>query len=293
MVRLLLQLILVFATLHICRSRPDSKNHHRSVEHPSFWTRHRRRHQEQRRQQDGRRFGVLGDDYDDDYDIDAINQPTRIMTGRNSRRQQNSRSPNNMQYRNIKECRSGRWRWTEDFLHQEGYDADNEDEDMDEVEDTDEYPFLDERGGEHLPNNWAESSQSSTGRQNDPYQTSIQSSRGTLSRRNNRNRRDNRGDHRRKKHSPVVYQYFGRSRRLGPVSPDALHFILLGPNVDHWKSVGQLLASRGFNVMACERIEDDEKSLNNDSSKSSDNSEHNDAPELVLEVLGKFWRYRQ
>jgi hypothetical protein len=95
----------------------------------------------------------------------------------------------------------------------------------------------------------------------------------------------------------VVYQYFGRSRSRGPSSPDALHFILLGPNVDHWKTVGQILASRGFNVMACERIEedDDDDDDNDDESKrpnkkgrKSPSSDHNDAPELVLEVMGKF-----
>ena len=289
MVQVLLRQIIFIATLHICHSRPNSKNHHRSVDQSTFWNRHRRQYNIEQQL----------DDHDNDDDI--IKRPTHMnghMNGRNPPRQQNSKSvsPNNMRHRDIKECRSGQWTWTEDFLHQEGYDADDEDGDGDEVEETDEYPFLEERGGEHLPNEWAESSQSSSGRQRDPYQTSIQSSRGTLSRRNNRNRRDNRGDHRRKKHSPVVYQYFGRSRRLGPVSPDALHFVLLGPNVDHWKSVGQILASRGFNVMACERIEDDDKSLNKDARKSSNNNEYNDAPELVLEVMGKFgvtenWRY--
>ncbi|KAL3932090.1 MAG: hypothetical protein SGBAC_011014 [Bacillariaceae sp.] len=68
--------------------------------------------------------------------------------------------------------------------------------------------------------------------------------------------------------SPVVYQYYGRSRARGnPVDP--VHFILLGPNVDHWKVVGQLLASRGFNAMACERLD-----------KESDRS-----PNLVLDIL--------
>lgn len=71
--------------------------------------------------------------------------------------------------------------------------------------------------------------------------------------------------------SPVVYQYYGRSRARGnPSNP--VHFILLGPNVDHWKVTGQLLASRGFNAMACERLDKE-----NDRSK--------DAPNLVMDIL--------
>ena len=105
-----------------------------------------------------------------------------------------------------------------------------------------------------------------------------------------------------KNHSPVVYQYFGKSRSRGhqyPSSPQAtddaqLNFILLGPNVDHWKAVGQILASRGFNVMACERIIPDE---NNDEDNSNNNeastTKFDDAPELVLEILGTniFWKF--
>lgn len=77
-------------------------------------------------------------------------------------------------------------------------------------------------------------------------------------------------------HSPVVYQFYGRSRARGNGS-DSIHFVLLGPNVDHWKVVGQLLASRGFNAMACERIVGNEKDRDSDRSK--------DAPNLVLEIL--------
>ena len=105
-----------------------------------------------------------------------------------------------------------------------------------------------------------------------------------------------------KNHSPVVYQYFGKSRSRGhqyPSSPQAtddaqLNFILLGPNVDHWKAVGQILASRGFNVMACERIIPDE---NNDEDSSNNNeastTKFDDAPELVLEILGTniLWKF--
>jgi hypothetical protein len=100
-----------------------------------------------------------------------------------------------------------------------------------------------------------------------------------------------------RKHSPVVYQYFGRSRSRGGQShpsqaDDApLNFILLGPNVDHWKTVGQTLASRGFNVMACERMVERQQRKSggtdgggNEAHEGSRNYE--DAPELVLEILG-------
>ncbi|MGK3756581.1 MAG: hypothetical protein ACI8RD_008895 [Bacillariaceae sp.] len=94
-----------------------------------------------------------------------------------------------------------------------------------------------------------------------------------------------------KNHSPVVYQYFGKSRSRGHQYPSSratddaqLNFILLGPNVDHWKAVGQILASRGFNVMVCERMipdENDGEDSNNEAATKFD-----DAPELVLEILG-------
>lgn len=77
-------------------------------------------------------------------------------------------------------------------------------------------------------------------------------------------------------HSPVVYQYYGRSRIRGNPA-DAVHFILLGPNVDHWKAVGQVLASRGFNTIACERLEQ-ENAAGNDKT-------NEDAPNLILEIM--------
>eukprot|EP00980_Cylindrotheca_fusiformis_P007056 scaffold1481_cov137-Cylindrotheca_fusiformis.AAC.10 len=80
-------------------------------------------------------------------------------------------------------------------------------------------------------------------------------------------------------HSPVVYQYYGRSRARGNPA-DSVHFILLGPNVDHWKLIGQILASKGFNAMACERLEKD-GTYNDDGTTDLSN----DAPNLVLEVL--------
>jgi hypothetical protein len=78
-------------------------------------------------------------------------------------------------------------------------------------------------------------------------------------------------------HSPVVYQFYGRSRARGSQPSDSIHFILLGPNVDHWKVTGQLLASRGFNAIACERLDGTETGQGVDRSQ--------DAPNLVLEIL--------
>lgn len=99
---------------------------------------------------------------------------------------------------------------------------------------------------------------------------------------------NSKGIERETKHSPVVYQYFGKSRSRGgghSHNDDAsMNFILLGPNVEHWKTVGQTLASRGFNVMACERM------MNKDGEDGNPNnynagSQYEDAPELVLEIL--------
>jgi hypothetical protein len=84
------------------------------------------------------------------------------------------------------------------------------------------------------------------------------------------------GDHKQLSHSPVVYQYYGRSRIRGNPS-DAVHFILLGPNVDHWKAVGQILASRGFNTIACERLEKGNLGAKDDKS--------DDTPNLVLDLM--------
>lgn len=57
--------------------------------------------------------------------------------------------------------------------------------------------------------------------------------------------------------NPVVYRYYGKklvsSGRLH-ISQQSIPILLLGPNVDHWKTVAQELASRGYNVLACERV---------------------------------------
>ena len=94
-----------------------------------------------------------------------------------------------------------------------------------------------------------------------------------------------------RKHSPVVYQYFGKSRSRGGQSfqsqsdESPLNFILLGPNVDHWKTIGQTLASRGFNVMACERMAENQQG--NDVGE-GETTNYEDAPDLVLEILGAY-----
>jgi len=53
--------------------------------------------------------------------------------------------------------------------------------------------------------------------------------------------------------NPVIYRYFGRSRARS-VKAESIPFLVLGPKVDEWKPVGRILASKGFNVMTCEQI---------------------------------------
>lgn len=88
----------------------------------------------------------------------------------------------------------------------------------------------------------------------------------------------------RRPNNPVVYRYFGRSRARSHRS-DSIPFILLGPSVDHWKDAGQILASRGFNVMACERVSDkngsEKKSSQHDTALPHDGAGEN----LVLAIL--------
>jgi pimeloyl-ACP methyl ester carboxylesterase len=57
---------------------------------------------------------------------------------------------------------------------------------------------------------------------------------------------------------PVVYRYYGRNQALSH-SYGAIPFLMLGPNVDHWKVAGKELSSRGYNVMACERVPTDDQ----------------------------------
>jgi hypothetical protein len=98
-------------------------------------------------------------------------------------------------------------------------------------------------------------------------------------------------------HSPVIYQYFtargSPSHRGHPIHQprpsSQLNFLFFGPNVDHWKTVGPILASRGFNVMACERVEEDHDEPSviqgaRQDGHGEDRSE--DAPNLILQIMG-------
>jgi hypothetical protein len=70
-------------------------------------------------------------------------------------------------------------------------------------------------------------------------------------------------------HTPVIYRYYGKSRSRTRAS-GSIPFILLGSNVDHWRTTGEHLAARGFSVIACERDPldpEDEATTNNNSQK--------------------------
>ena len=60
-------------------------------------------------------------------------------------------------------------------------------------------------------------------------------------------------------HSPLVYRFYGKSRSR-TLASGSIPFVLLGPNVDHFKVIGQELAARGFSVLACERVRGDSSS---------------------------------
>lgn len=47
----------------------------------------------------------------------------------------------------------------------------------------------------------------------------------------------------------IVYRYYAR-QKTRTASSGSIPFILIGPNVDHWKVTGQQLSARGFNVIA-------------------------------------------
>jgi hypothetical protein len=49
--------------------------------------------------------------------------------------------------------------------------------------------------------------------------------------------------------TPFVYRYYPRHQSR-TITAGSIPFVLLGPNVDHWKLVAQQLSSRGFNVIA-------------------------------------------
>lgn len=78
------------------------------------------------------------------------------------------------------------------------------------------------------------------------------------------------------KHTPVVYQYFERKYRSRHSDEAPLNFLILGPFLDHWKPIGKILSSWGFNVMVCERMITD---------NNNNNMENYDDTGLVLEIL--------
>lgn len=53
--------------------------------------------------------------------------------------------------------------------------------------------------------------------------------------------------------SPLAYRYYARNPKLSH-SYGSLPFLLIGPNIDHWKVVARELSSRGYNVIVCERV---------------------------------------
>ena len=57
--------------------------------------------------------------------------------------------------------------------------------------------------------------------------------------------------------TPIVYRYYAR-QKTRHASAGSVPFLLVGPNVDHWKVTAQQLASRGFNVIAVGPSHDEE-----------------------------------
>ena len=64
---------------------------------------------------------------------------------------------------------------------------------------------------------------------------------------------------------PVIYRYFGRSRTRS-LRYESTPYIILCHNVDHFKVVGQILSSRGFNTMVCQRVLSDPSKVDEDPS---------------------------
>ena len=85
---------------------------------------------------------------------------------------------------------------------------------------------------------------------------------------------------------PVQYRYFGKSRsRLR--NHDSIPFILLGPSVDDWKTVGQNLAARGFSVMAASLDEEEGSgpTSNGSGGATVPHEQHERMVEAILEAL--------
>mmetsp|Transcript_37902 Transcript_37902/g.113264 ORF Transcript_37902/g.113264 Transcript_37902/m.113264 type:complete len:649 (-) Transcript_37902:4-1950(-) len=83
---------------------------------------------------------------------------------------------------------------------------------------------------------------------------------------------------------PIVYQFFGKSLRRSRQS-DAVQLVILGPSVDHWRSVGRILSSRGFNVMACQRITGERDPAGGEEDSVDSVVRRGDGEALVLKIL--------
>jgi len=57
--------------------------------------------------------------------------------------------------------------------------------------------------------------------------------------------------------TPLIYRYYGRRRAR--MTSDSVPFIFLGPDVNHWNIVGEMLSSRGFNAITCQRVIDNDE----------------------------------
>lgn len=103
---------------------------------------------------------------------------------------------------------------------------------------------------------------------------------------------------RRQSITPVVYRFFARSQAAKAVATSitagsSIPFILLVPNVDHWKLTGHELASRGYNVIAVgpkqDDPDDDEDNINNleneEYQRSNLNKRYLQGPALILQLM--------
>ena len=86
-----------------------------------------------------------------------------------------------------------------------------------------------------------------------------------------------------RKSIPLAYRFYRRSV-YRQRSTWSIPFVLVGPNVDHWKEAGQALASAGFSAIACERVreEEDDKST---SSKLKSELNDSDSAMAILDLL--------
>ncbi|CAB9521664.1 expressed unknown protein [Seminavis robusta] len=94
-------------------------------------------------------------------------------------------------------------------------------------------------------------------------------------------------------HTPVIYRYYSK-RRSRTRASGSIPFILLGSNVDHWRTTGEHLAARGFSVIACEQDplepeenNGDEQAINGSSNNNNNNSK--DSAETTTTKSDQEW----